>query len=72
VKDFLWKKTPKGWDAAWCNLGDGMVNKAFFTELKKSAYAGPICQHHEYELGNDTEMAAHMRKDLQVLKSWLA
>ena len=72
VKDFLWKKTPKGWDAAWCNLGDGMVNPAFFTELKKSAYRGPICQHHEYELGDATRMAAHFRKDLQVLQSWLA
>jgi sugar phosphate isomerase/epimerase len=72
VKDFLWKKNAKGvWDAAWCNLGDGMVSPAFFTELKKSSYAGPICQHHEYELGNETQMAAHMKKDLQVLKGWL-
>ncbi|MCX6953556.1 MAG: TIM barrel protein [Verrucomicrobia bacterium] len=73
VKDFLWKKNAKGvWDAAWCNLGDGMVPQAFFTELKKSSYTGPICQHHEYELGTEAEMAAHMRKDLQVLKGWLA
>ncbi len=72
VKDFNWKKTAKGWDAAWCNLGDGMVNPAFFTELKKSPYTGPICQHHEYELGDPAQMAAHMKKDLQVLKGWLA
>ena len=72
VKDFTWKKTAKGWAATWCNLGDGMVNPMFFKELKKSAYAGPIVQHHEYELGDESTMAAHMKKDLQVLKTWLA
>lgn len=73
VKDFLWKKNAKGvWDAVWCNLGDGMVPRAFFNELKKSPYAGPICQHHEQPLGNETEMIAHFRQDLQVLQEWLA
>jgi sugar phosphate isomerase/epimerase len=73
VKDFLWKKNAKGvWAESWCNLGDGMVSQSFFTELKKSAYAGPICQHHEYELGTSAEMTAHFRKDLKVLKTWLA
>ncbi len=72
VKDFLWKKNAKGiWDAAWCNLGEGMVNQSFFTDLKKSPYNGPICQHHEYELGDEKQMTAHMKKDLAVLKTWL-
>ncbi|MBC7369858.1 MAG: sugar phosphate isomerase/epimerase [Undibacterium sp.] len=73
VKDFLWKKNAKGvWAESWCNLGEGMVNREFFTELKKSAYAGPICQHHEYELGDTATMTAHFKKDLAVLKTWLA
>ena len=72
VKDFYWKKDEKGWKMTWCNLGDGMVNKSFFDTLKKSNYAGPISQHHEYEMGDRKQMIAHMQKDLKVLKSWLA
>lgn len=73
VKDFLWQKNAKGqWDAAWCNLGDGMVSREFFTELKKSAYTGPISQHHEYDFGDQPTMTAHFKKDLAVLKTWLA
>jgi len=72
VKDFFWKKDEKGWKMTWCNLGDGMVNKSFFDSLKKSAYSGPICQHHEYEMGDQKQMLAHMQKDLKVLKGWLA
>lgn len=72
VKDFFWKKDDKGWKMTWCNLGDGMVNKSFFDSLKKSAYSGPICQHHEYEMGDQKQMLAHMQKDLKVLKGWLA
>lgn len=72
VKDFVWKKTDKGWRESWCLLGDGMVDRAFFDTLKKSSYRGPICQHHEYRWANDAEMATMMRHDLSVLKSWLA
>lgn len=72
VKDFSWKKVQKSWRAEWCPLGEGMVSKAFFDRLKKSRYAGPISQHHEYELGDRPRMIAAMRKDLQVLKDWLA
>jgi sugar phosphate isomerase/epimerase len=71
VKDFAWQKTDKGWRAQWCPLGDGMVNRAFFNDLKKSAFAGPIAQHHEYPLGNPAEMLAALQKDLKVLKEWL-
>jgi hypothetical protein len=40
--------------------------------LKNSAYAGPISQHHEYELGDVPAMTAYFKKDLAVLKTWLA
>ena len=73
VKDFLWKKNAKGvWAESWCPLGEGMVNREFFTELKKSPYAGPICQHHEYDFGDHATMTAFFKKDLAVLKTWLA
>ncbi len=72
VKDFVWKKTDKGWRESWCLLGDGMVNRAFFDTLKKSPYRGPICQHHEYRWSDESEMATMMRHDLNVLKTWLA
>jgi len=72
VKDFLWKKVAGGWKDTWCPLGQGMVNRAFVDRLKKIAYRGPICQHHEYALGDARQMTAHLQHDLQVLKEWLA
>ncbi len=73
VKDFVWQKTEKkGWKAEWVQLGRGMVNKAFFRMLKKSTFAGPISQHHEYDHGEGREMIRRMREDLAVLKGWLA
>ncbi|MFT4691851.1 MAG: sugar phosphate isomerase/epimerase [Limisphaerales bacterium] len=72
VKDFKWGHTEKrGWRGNWCPLGQGMVNRKFFTQLRKSDYAGPISQHHEYELGNHREMVKTMRDDLKVLRDWL-
>lgn len=71
VKDFYWKKEQSGWKDQWCPLGEGMVNRTFFDRLKRTAYRGPICQHHEYALGDDTEMLAHFKQDLTVLKQWL-
>ena len=49
-----------------------MVNRAFFDGLKKSAYRGPICQHHEYDLGDAKEMVVHLQRDLKLLQEWLA
>jgi len=72
VKDFTWKRTEKGWKEAWCPLGEGMVDRAFFDTLKKSSFTGPISQHHEYRWTDDAQMASLMRQDLKVLKSWLA
>jgi sugar phosphate isomerase/epimerase len=72
VKDFSWKKGAAGWKDTWCPLGEGMVDRAFFDRLKKTAYRGPICQHHEYDLGDARQRTAHFRRDLEVLKEWLA
>jgi sugar phosphate isomerase/epimerase len=72
VKDFQWQKSPKGWRAEWCPLGEGMVDKRFCKQLKATKYEGPICQHHEYELGDKASMTAHFKKDLAVLREWLA
>jgi sugar phosphate isomerase/epimerase len=73
VKDFKWAKTEKrGWRGEWCQLGQGMVNRKFFTDLKKSRYAGPISQHHEYELHDRKQMVKAMKEDLKVLQGWLA
>jgi len=72
VKDFSWQKIVKGWTAAWCPLGEGMIHRSFITTLKNSTYTGPISQHHEYELGDAPTMSAYFKKDLAVLKTWLA
>jgi sugar phosphate isomerase/epimerase len=72
-KDFYWEKTEKGWQPRWCNLGQGSVSKTFVANLKKSAFAGPLSQHHEYkDLGTGKDMIANFRKDLQTLRDWLA
>ncbi len=73
LKDFRWEKTEKGWQPLWCNFGEGSVQKSFLTNLKKSAFAGPLCQHHEYKsLGTGKEMVANMKKDLATLREWLS
>ena len=72
VKDFYWKKESSGWKDTWCPLGEGMVDRSFFAWLKKTQYRGPICQHHEYPLGDAPGMVAHFQKDLRLLKEWLA
>jgi sugar phosphate isomerase/epimerase len=72
VKDFRWEKQDKGWTSVWCPLGQGMVSKKFFATLATTQYKGPICQHHEYELGKTSaEMVGHFRSDLQTLRGWL-
>ena len=72
VKDFVWKKSEKGWNVEWCPLGEGAVDPKFFGMLKQSGYNRPISQHHEYEVGTGAAMIAAMKKDLDVLKQWLA
>lgn len=73
LKDFYWEKDAKGWRPRWCNFGEGTVQKSFLTNLKQSAFTGPLCQHHEYkDLGTGKEMIGHMKKDLAKLREWLA
>lgn len=72
VKDFAWQKLGESWKSEWCPLGQGMISRSFITTLKKSAFRGPISQHHEYPLGAGKEMITAMQKDLATLKSWLA
>lgn len=72
VKDFAWRKLGESWKSEWCPLGQGMISRSFITTLKKSAFRGPISQHHEYPLGTGKEMITAMQKDLATLKSWLA
>ncbi len=72
LKDFYWEKSEKGWEPRWCKFGEGSVQKSFLTNLKKSAFAGPLCQHHEYkDLGTGAEMIGNMKKDLAKLREWL-
>lgn len=73
LKDFHWEKSEKkGWQPRWCALGEGMVQKSFLVNLRKTSFAGPLCQHHEYqELGTGAEMIAHLKKDLATLRAWL-
>jgi sugar phosphate isomerase/epimerase len=72
VKDFVWQRTASGWREQWVMLGEGMVDRAFFGWLKTTTFSGPIVQHHEYDHGQGEVMVSRMRKDLQVLREWLA
>ena len=72
VKDFRWQKNANGWKSVWCPLGEGMISKNFFQMLKSTKYDGPICQHHEYELGDRASEIAHYKRDLATLREWLA
>lgn len=68
VKDFVWdEKKPEN-----VPLGEGRVDKSFFTQLKKANFAGPISLHVEYlpEAGVAKNFAA-MKNDLATLKTWL-
>lgn len=71
VKDFQWQKTARGGKSTWCPLGEGMISKDFFKMLKATKYDGPICQHHEYELGDREKMIGHFKRDLATLREWL-
>lgn len=73
VKDFRWEKQAAGWNPVWCALGQGMVSSKFFDTLGKSKFAGPVCQHHEYELGKTpADNIRHFKDDLKTLRGWLS
>ncbi len=84
VKDFIWTKGPKGWDAKWCPLGEGMVKfPQFFALLAKTNFNGPVQVHYEYPLGgadkgnrtlsmDRNKIFDFMKKDVVLLKKWMA
>jgi sugar phosphate isomerase/epimerase len=73
VKDFRWEKQAGAWKPVWCALGDGMVSGKFFHSLAASKFAGPVCQHHEYEIGTTpAEHIRHFKEDLKILRTWLS
>jgi sugar phosphate isomerase/epimerase len=72
LKDFRWEQTAKGWQPEWCSFGEGAVDKTFLTNLKKSSFTGPLCQHHEYPHGTGVEMIANFKRDLAKLREWLS
>lgn len=72
-KDFFWERDGMGQKRRWCPLGEGVVEKSFFTWLKTTGFAGPVSQHHEYgELGKGPVLVANLKRDLQRLREWLA
>ena len=83
IKDFVWTKGPKGWDAKWVPLGEGMVKfQQFFALLAKTDFHGPVQIHYEYPLGGAdkgateltmerSKVLAAMTKDVDALKGWL-
>lgn len=84
VKDFIWKQGPKGWEAKWAPLGEGMVKiPQFLAMVAKSNFSGPVQVHYEYPLGGADKGATTltmeraavitaMRKDLVQLRTWMA
>jgi sugar phosphate isomerase/epimerase len=69
VKDFVWK----GKKAAHVPLGTGRVDPDFFRIVKQDNFQGPISLHVEYlPKGSTQENIDALRRDLKVLKGWLA
>lgn len=72
VKDFFWEKVNNQWRQRWCPLGEGMVARAFFQQLKAGPFAGPISMHFEYPMGNAEETLRQYKESLARLREWLA
>lgn len=69
VKDFQWQ----GKKAEHVPLGTGRVNPDFFKIVKKDNFTGPISLHVEYlKKGSTQDNIDALRRDLKVLKKWLA
>ncbi|MEM6914995.1 MAG: sugar phosphate isomerase/epimerase [Verrucomicrobiota bacterium] len=76
--DTIYVKEP-GWQnnqLQWGGVGEGAVDKAFFTQLKKSDFSGPISLHVEYLGHKDPEIVPAVlkaiQKDFATLKELLA
>lgn len=71
VKDFYWEKVNNAWRPRWGPLGEGMISRTFFQQLKTSAFAGPISMHFEYPTGNEQETLRQYKESLARLREWL-
>ena len=83
VKDFVWEKGAKGWEAKWVPLGEGMVKfPQFFSLLAKTNFNGPVQIHYEYPLGGAdkgsteptmerSKILGAMKKDVTILRKWM-
>jgi sugar phosphate isomerase/epimerase len=73
VKDFYWEKTPKGWYARTCPLGEGMCDwKYFLRAIARAGFHGPVSLHLEYEIPGattDEGIALSREKEGDVLKA---
>jgi sugar phosphate isomerase/epimerase len=68
VKDFVWEKG-KVKDVP---LGDGQVDRKFFTMVRESGFTGPVCLQVEYLDGKNEDLLSNaFGRDLATLRSWL-
>ena len=69
VKDFIWEKGK----VKNVPLGEGVVDKKFFSMLKETNFNGPISVHVEYLEHSKDKKALRIafQKDLATVKSWL-
>jgi sugar phosphate isomerase/epimerase len=70
VKDFKWK----GAKVESVPLGDGVVDRKFFSTLQQTNFTGPISLHVEYLDGKKDKdlLAEAFKKDLATLRAWLS
>ena len=81
IKDFFWGQEAGKWRIINCPVGEGMVDfPAYFEILNQARFDGPFSLHFEYDLPGEElgltrrkqATASLMKKDLNVLRSYLA
>jgi sugar phosphate isomerase/epimerase len=82
VKDFVWQKTSRGWEAVSVPIGEGMVDFVrFFRFLRQMQIQAPMSLHVEYPLGGADqghtalsipapEVFQAMRRDLARVRAY--
>lgn len=79
AKDFYWDRRADGrWQVVDCPLGEGMVDwPAFFAEIARTSFDGPISVHVEYDPGGRTPVERTERmmdaaaRDRARLAEWM-